>query len=147
MLTEKLTNSVYANLKKIDYKSFNGDKQSMSVKDNYSVVSLLEKEITILFTREVTLDLVTGYTLSVEVEFKRFAKEGVNLDDILKGKIVDQNIDELSAPIMSYLSLLVAQITASFNRQPIITSPNYISHNAVWRMLRILCVKERNHDR
>lgn len=126
MLTEKLTNSVYANLKKIDYKSFNGDKQSMSVKDNYHVVSLLEKEITILFTREVTLDLVTGYTLSVEVEFKRFAKEGVNLDDILKGKIVDQNIDEISAPVMSYLSLLVAQITASFNRQPIITSPNYI---------------------
>lgn len=126
MLTEKLTNSVYANLKKIDYKSFNGDKQSMSVKDNYRVVSLLEKEITVLFTREVILDLATGYTLSVEVEFKRFAKEGINLDNILKGEIVDQNIDELSAPITNYISLLVAQITASFNRQPIITSPNYI---------------------
>lgn len=126
MLTEKLTNSVYANLKKIDYKSFNGDKQSMSAKDNYRVVSLLEKEITILFTREVILDLAAGYTLSVEVEFKRFAKEGFNLGDILKEEIVDQNIDELSAPITNYMSLLIAQITASFNRQPIITSPNYI---------------------
>lgn len=126
MLTEKLTNNVYANLKKIDYRSFNGDKQSMSVKDNYHVVSLLEKEVTILFTREVILDLVTGYTLSIEVEFKRFAKEGVNFNDILKEEIVDQNIDELIAPITNYMSLLVAQITASFNRQPIITSPNYI---------------------
>lgn len=126
MLTEKLTNNVFANLKKIDYRSFVGDKQSMSVKDSYRVASLLEKEITILFTREVVLDLVTGYTLSVEVEFKRFAKEGVNLNDILKEEIVDQNIDELSAPITNYISLLVAQITASFNRPPIVTSPNYI---------------------
>lgn len=125
MLTEKLTNNVYVNLKNIDYKPFKGDKKSMTVKDGYRVISLMEKEITILYSREVILDLENGYTLSIEVEFKRFAKE-CNLNDILTEEIVEQNIDELSAPITNYISLLVAQITSSFNRQPIITSPNYI---------------------
>lgn len=126
-LTDKLTNNVYVNLRNIDYKSFRGDKKEVKVNDSYQIIGLLSDEIDIIFTREVILDLESGFILTVSVEFKRYAEKDVNLNELLTEEIIQNNIYDLFDPVTNYVSLIISQITSSFNRAPIVTSPKYIS--------------------
>lgn len=125
-LNEIFTSGIYARLKRIQYNSESTkDKHKLSTKDDFSVMSLTEKEIDLLVSREVVLELNQGYKLRVEVAMKRTALKGVNLTTILNEDFVQQNIAEICDPIMNYMSLLISQITSSFNRAPIVTIPSY----------------------
>ncbi len=126
-LNEHLTSEVWVDLKSINYKSLEAaQKQTVTTKDSYEVLNKTANEITIMFHREVNLAISRGYNLKIDVEFKRYAKENVNFEEILSDEIIEENIIALCNPITNYVSLLVAQISANFNRQPIISAPIFI---------------------
>lgn len=126
-LKENLTPEVGVILKSIDYKlSEEIQKPTLNAKDSYKIINKSSEEITVLFTREVRLQTKNAYILKVEVEFKRYPKEGINLEELLTDDVIKENIDDLCSPIFSYVSLLISQITSTFNRPPVITPPTYL---------------------
>lgn len=128
-LKEKLTSEVGVVLKEISYKSLSEEKEpSSEIKDNYNIIHKTQKEIVILFSRELNLKISNGYNLKIEVEFRRYPCDGLNLEEILSDDIIKEHIAEICAPIMPYVSLLISQITSNFNKQPVITAPVYMNN-------------------
>lgn len=126
-LKEKFTSEVGALLKSVEYIALEDyNNQSTALKDSYKVVGKTNKELVILFCREVKIALVNGYSLKIEVELKRFAKENVDLDELITDEVIEKSISDICEPIMPYVSFLISQITSNFNRQPIITAPVYL---------------------
>ncbi len=129
-LKEILTSEIYAGLKKIEYKSEpQKDKKKITTKDDYSVISLTQKEISVLVIREVILEFKQGYTLHIEVEMRRTAQKGLDLTAVFNEEEIAKNISNISEPIMNYISVLISQITSSFNRPPVVTAPMFIKAN------------------
>lgn len=121
--SEIFTNRVSATLKSINYIMQNGNAQKIDCHDVVSPGAVERDKIEFVIARNVSLDALNGYTLEISVEVVRFAKNDIDLTDNIKEADFINIAKELSEPVMNYVSLLVSQITSSFNRQPIITPP------------------------
>ena len=120
---EMFTNQVSATLQSINYKTQDGSAQKIDCHDTISSVCVDPDKIRFVITRNILLDAFNGYTLEISVEVVRFAKNDINLTDSIKDASLTEITKELSEPVISYISMLVSQITSSFNRQPIVTPP------------------------
>ena len=128
-LTKVFNNNVSAHLEKIEYnilETFDERNLKVDIADQFKLNEISHNALALTISRDIVLGMVGGFTLHIEVDFKRYAQDGVNLANILSEEIVEQNITEICGPVMNFVSLLISQITASFNRNPIITTPNFI---------------------
>lgn len=125
-LTKILNNNVSAYLKKIEYNVYDEEKFQVNIADNFLVNEITHDNISLVVSRDITLEMNEGFRLHIEVDFKRYAQRGIDLTTTLSKEVIEKNITDICAPVMNFISLLISQITASFNRNPIITSPNYI---------------------
>jgi hypothetical protein len=128
---ENVSNSVGVILKSIDYKSLSvkgkkDDENAVIVEDKCNIIEFTSSQITFLFSREINVQIDVGYKLVIEVEFKRFANEGVDLKEIFTEEEIKKDIRLFVSPVTNYVSLLVSQITSTFNHAPIVTPPSYI---------------------
>ena len=122
-LSEIFTNQISAILQSINYKMKDGGSQRIDCRDSISSIALEPEKISFVVSRNVLLDALSGYTLQISVEIVRLAKNDIDLTISINENDLKNITQELSEPVMNYVSLLVSQITSSFNRQPIITPP------------------------
>ncbi|MDE8256922.1 hypothetical protein PT167_06335 [Erysipelothrix rhusiopathiae] len=122
----------------IEYRVVNESSQQnyqIVVADTHEILNANEKSFKILHKRKVSFDPEGLYNLMIESEAEFFLKD-VNDDD--EGAFeytetyIEENIDNI---LMKYSTLfetasnLVANISASLGRTPIITAPTYIRNN------------------
>ena len=122
-LSEIFTNQISAILQSINYKMKDGGSQRIDCRDSISSIALEPEKISFVVSRNVLLDALSGYTLQISVEIVQLAKNDIDLTISINENDLKNITQELSEPVMNYVSLLVSQITSSFNRQPIITPP------------------------
>ena len=99
------------------------DNKKIDCNDKIEKVAITSDVAEFEITREVCVDLQNAYNLKIIVRVQLYAKENVDLKKKLTDAFIEQNKDNISGTVMTYMSALITQITASFNGYPIITAP------------------------
>lgn len=103
------------------------ENSSFEYYDTYKVLSYDKEKISIDFERIVSVNVGIQFDLSISYRIEHIiTKEklaDLNEIDILAE--IDNNIQFFSGGVMSYVSVLISEITTTFGRIPIVTSPEF----------------------
>lgn len=99
------------------------DNKKIDCNDKIEKVAITSDIAEFEIARNVSVDLQNAYNLKIIVRVQLYAKENVDLKKKLTDAFIEQNKDNISGTVMTYMSALITQITASFNGYPIITAP------------------------
>ena len=95
--------------------------------DTYKLLSYDEEKISIDFERIVSVNVGIQFDLSISYRIEHIiTKEKVaDVNEIDIPIEIDNNIQFFSGGVMSYVSVLISEITTTFGRIPVVTSPEF----------------------
>ena len=128
-------NGFSAKLDKVDYQSLPDPNENDDIRVNSSSsykIGLVDKDIDklvifinreIKFTKNILfqIDIIAKIEISLDKETYNHLKSNSEIEEYANSSLVMNKI-LLQTGIEDYISLLVAQITSTFGRQPLITS-------------------------
>jgi|GEM_PF-5127579 hypothetical protein len=114
---------IKVSLKSINYNILEPEeKKEIKVHDDVNIISVKKEVAELEVSRTVNAQLNNSFNLKIVTSIFCYAKEN-DLTTFFNDDYVKENIVQISALPLSYVSTLIAQITSSFNGFPVITAP------------------------